>query len=147
MGDRAANAPGRSSHAATSDAITIDDSSPWDGPHPGLEVGPPSTGSRRRRSHVGMVKLPASLVGPKRRTVRAARPATGDRGPAAQAGAGLHSRSPADLPRSDMYNDQRISICPSLLILQNLSAISTLKSIQPCTGLCCFFCLTRKHLA
>lgn len=51
------------------ESIIIDSTSPWDGPHPGLAAENPSVGSahRLRRAPIGIVRLPASLLAPRRR--------------------------------------------------------------------------------
>ncbi len=64
------------------ESIIIDSTSPWDGPHPGLAAGHAGVGSARqvRRAPIGIVRLPASLLAPRRRGVRPPRPSRGDDG-------------------------------------------------------------------
>jgi len=70
------------------ESIIIDSTSPWDGPHPGLAAENPSVGSalRVRRAPIGIVRLPASLLAPRRRGVRPPR--------APRGGGGGSSRQP-----------------------------------------------------
>ena len=64
------------------ESIIIDSTSPWDGPHPGLAAEHASVGSAHhvRRAPIGIVRLPASLLAPRRRGVRPPRPPRGGDG-------------------------------------------------------------------
>ncbi|DBB03686.1 TPA: hypothetical protein ACH3X3_011009 [Trebouxia sp. C0006] len=89
----------------TADSIIIDSTSPWDGPHPGLAAENASFGSahRVRIAPIGMVRLPASLLAPRRRGVRPPRPPRGvDGGSSRQPVSDTH-RSGA---HSDVHNSQ-----------------------------------------
>ncbi len=80
------------------ESIIIDSTSPWDGPHPGLAAENASFGSAHqvRRAPIGIVRLPASLLAPRRRGVRPPRPPRG--------GGGGSSRQPvSDTHRLVIY--------------------------------------------
>lgn len=87
-------------HAAAQQGIIVDDSSPWDGPHPGLGVrGQTSDNPMQRRAQVGIVRLPQSLLAPKQRPLRPARPHAGDRASRMGAAAARLSKSPDEAAR------------------------------------------------
>ncbi|DBA80626.1 TPA: hypothetical protein ACH3X1_007876 [Trebouxia sp. C0004] len=92
-----------SAHMAES--TIIDSISPWDGPHPGLAAGHASVGSAHqvRRAPIGIVRLPASLLAPRRRGLRPPRPPRGaDGGSSRQPVSDTHRLG----AQSDVHNSQ-----------------------------------------
>ncbi len=97
----------------TGNSITIDDSSPWDGPHPGLAAGQARLGTdSAHRAPIGIVRLPASLLPSRCKLVRPLRRRADDNASGLHGDPGRQSNPESGTHRSVSHSLRSCCTCP-----------------------------------